>query len=125
MQRGYEAWAEHVNESGGLLGRQVELVIVDDQSNADRVVTDYERLINQDGVDLVFGPFSTRLVIPAAEVAEAYGYLFVEPAGAAAEVFEQGFEYLFYAAPAIANDHYKLPHRVHPRPAGGRTARRP
>jgi branched-chain amino acid transport system substrate-binding protein len=106
VQRGYEAWAAHVNENGGLLGRQVELVIVDDQSNADRVASDYERLINQDGVDLVFGPFSTRLVVPAAQVAQDYGFLFVEPAGAAAEVFEQGFDNLFYAAPAIADDHY-------------------
>jgi branched-chain amino acid transport system substrate-binding protein len=106
VQRGYEAWAAHVNENGGLLGRQVELVIVDDQSSADRVASDYERLINQDGVDLVFGPFSTRLVVPAAQVAQDYGFLFVEPAGAAAEVFEQGFDNLFYAAPAIADDHY-------------------
>jgi len=106
VQRGYEAWAKHVNENGGLLGRQVELIVVDDQSNADRVASDYERLINQDGVDLVFGPFSTRLVVPAAQVAQDYGYLFVEPAGAAAEVFEQGFDNLFYAAPAIADDHY-------------------
>ncbi|MEK8228253.1 hypothetical protein NKG05_22560 [Oerskovia sp. M15] len=44
-------------------------------------------------------PFSTRLVVPSARVAEEYGMLFVEPAGAAKEVFEQGFENLFYAAP--------------------------
>jgi branched-chain amino acid transport system substrate-binding protein len=106
VQRGYEAWAAAVNGSGGLLGRQVELRILDDQSNADRVVADYESLIAQDQVDLVFGPFSTRLVVPSARVASEYGMLFVEPAGAAAEVFEQGFDNLFYAAPAIADDHY-------------------
>lgn len=106
VQRGYEAWAAYVNEHGGMLGRPVELKILDDQSNADRVAADYERLINQDGVDLVVGPFSTRLVIPAAQVAQDYGFLFVEPAGAADEVFEQGFEHVFYAAPAVASDHY-------------------
>ncbi|QZY29638.1 amino acid ABC transporter substrate-binding protein [Nocardioides coralli] len=106
VQRGYEAWASYVNENGGLLGRDVELTILDDQSNADRVAADYEKLINQDGVDLVFGPFSTRLVVPAAQVAQDYGFLFVEPAGAAEEVFTQGFENLFYAAPAVADDHY-------------------
>jgi branched-chain amino acid transport system substrate-binding protein len=106
VQRGYEAWAKVVNDGGGLLGRQVELKILDDQSNADRVVSDYEQLIGRDQVDLVFGPFSTRLVIPSARVAEEYGMLFVEPAGAAKEVFEQGFKNLFYAAPAVANDHY-------------------
>lgn len=106
VQRGYEAWADYVNENGGLLGREVELTILDDQSNADRVASDYEKLINQDGVDLIFGPFSTRLVVPAAQVAQDYGFLFVEPAGAAEEVFTQGFDNLFYAAPAVADDHY-------------------
>lgn len=106
IQRGYEAWAAYVNENGGILGRDVELEILDDQSSADRVAADYERLINQDGVDHVVGPFSTRLVIPAAQVAQDYGFAFIEPAGAAPEVFEQGFENLFYAAPAVADDHY-------------------
>jgi branched-chain amino acid transport system substrate-binding protein len=106
VQQGYQAWAKIVNDKGGLLGRQVELKILDDQSNADRVVADYEQLIGKDQVDLVVGPFSTRLVVPAARVAEEYDMLFVEPAGAAKEVFEQGFKNLFYAAPAVANDHY-------------------
>ncbi|MEU5565177.1 amino acid ABC transporter substrate-binding protein [Micromonospora musae] len=121
VQRGYQAWAKIVNDKGGLLGRQVELKILDDQSNADRVVSDYEQLIGQDQVDVVVGPFSTRLVVPAARVAEEYGMLFVEPAGAAKEVFEQGFKNLFYAAPAVANDHYNhLAQYVLGLPAGQR-----
>src|SRR5687767_329001 len=108
VQRGYEAWAQYVNENGGLLGKDVRLEILDDQSSADRVASDYEKLISQEKVDLVFGPFSTRLVVPAAQVAKDYGYLFVEPAGAAEEVFTQGFDNLFYAAPAVADDHYNL-----------------
>jgi branched-chain amino acid transport system substrate-binding protein len=106
IQAGYETWAEMINGEGGLLGRPVELIFRDDASDPNRVVSDYESLITQENVDLVFGPFSTRLVIPSAEVAESYDMLFVQPAGAAPEVFEQGFEYLFYAAPAVASDHY-------------------
>lgn len=106
VQRGYEIWAESVNENGGLLGKQVELVIMDDQSNADRVVADYESLITQEKVDLVFGPFSSRLVLASARVVDEYGMLFVEPAGAAANIFEAGYTNLFYAAPAVADDHY-------------------
>ena len=123
VQRGYEAWAKIVNDSGGLLGRQIELKILDDQSNADRVVADYEQLIGKDSVDIVVGPFSTRLVVPAARVAEEYGMLFVEPAGAAQEVFSQGFKNLFYAAPAVANDHYNhLAEHILALPAGQRPA---
>lgn len=106
VQAGYETWAKVVNDNGGLLGRQVELKILDDASDADRVVQDYEALIAQEQVDLVVGPFSTRLVVPASRVASEYGMLFVEPAAAAAEVFENGFDNIFYAAPAIAPDHY-------------------
>ncbi|MFG1606914.1 amino acid ABC transporter substrate-binding protein [Actinoplanes sp. NPDC049265] len=121
VQQGYQAWAKIVNDKGGLLGRPVELKILDDQSNADRVVADYEQLIGKDQVDLVVGPFSTRLVVPAARVAEEYDMLFVEPAGAAKEVFAQGFQNLFYAAPAVANDHYNyLAEAILAMPAGQR-----
>lgn len=106
VRRGYETWAAMVNDSGGLLGRPVKLIFRDDASDPNKVVSDYESLITAEKVDLVFGPFSSRLVIPAAQVAEDYDMLFVEPAGAAPEVFEQGFRYLFYAAPAVADDHY-------------------
>ncbi|GAA0912888.1 amino acid ABC transporter substrate-binding protein [Nonomuraea longicatena] len=106
IKEGYEVWADRVNAKGGLLGRKVELIFRDDASDPNRVTSDYESLITQDKVNLVFGPFSSRLVIPAGKVAESYGMLFVEPAGAAKEVFEQGFTRLFYAAPAIAGDHY-------------------
>jgi branched-chain amino acid transport system substrate-binding protein len=107
VQRGYELWAEIINENGGLLGRDVELIIRDDGSDPNKVVSDYERLISVENVDLVFGPFSSLLVVPASEVAEKYEMLFVQPAGAAPEVFDRGLEYLFYAAPAVADDHGK------------------
>jgi len=107
IREGYEVWAEVVNASGGMLGRKVELIFRDDASDPNKVVSDYESLITRDKVNLVFGPFSSRLVIPAGQVAESYNMLFVEPAGAAEQVFKQGFKYLFYAAPAVAQDHYK------------------
>ncbi len=106
VQNGYEIWRDEINAAGGLLGKQVEFKILDDQSNADRVVADYEALITQDKVDLIFGPFSSRLVLPSARVAEEYDMLFVEPAGAAQPIFEAGYKNLFYAAPAVADDHY-------------------
>src|SRR3990170_452562 len=87
---GYELWAEEVNNAGGLLGRQVEFVLYDNASDPDTAVADYERLITQDKVDLVVGPFSSRLVIPTSEVAAKYGYAFPEPAGGAPGVFDRG-----------------------------------
>jgi branched-chain amino acid transport system substrate-binding protein len=101
-RRGYEVWAKQVNAAGGLLGRQVQLNIVDDASSQDTVVTDYTKLITQDKVDLVLGTFSSLLNYPASAVAEKNGKVFVEPAGGAPNMFTRGFKNLFFAQPATA-----------------------
>ena len=64
VERGYQLWADTVNAKGGLLGRKVEIKIVDDASSPTQVVTNYQNLINKDHVDLTLGPFSTLLTIP-------------------------------------------------------------
>jgi branched-chain amino acid transport system substrate-binding protein len=101
---GYELWVEQVNNSGGLLGRQVEFVLYDNASDPDTAVADYERLITEDKVDLVVGPFSSRLVIPTSEVAAKYGYAFPEPAGGAPGVFDRGLTNIFFCQPAPGAD---------------------
>ena len=73
FERGYELWAKDVNAHGGLLGRQVKLRILNDDSSPQQVVTNYQSLIGSDHVDLVFGPFSSVLTTPASSVAARYG----------------------------------------------------
>jgi len=102
-QKGYQVWAKIVNDNGGLLGRQVQLVIKDDASDQNTIVSDYNRLITQDKVDLVLGTFSSLLNLPASAVAEKYHMLYVEPAGGAPKMFDRGFQYLFFAQQATAN----------------------
>jgi len=101
-KQGYEVWAALINESGGLLGRQIELEIMDNASEQEAATNQYESLITEKKVDLVVGPFSSFLVIPTSEVAAKHGYAFVEPAGGAPEVFNRGLENLFFAQPAQA-----------------------
>jgi len=101
-QRGYEIWVEMTNEAGGLLGRPVKIVVKDDQSDQNLVVTDYNALINQENVDLLLGTFSSLLNLPASAVAEQAGMVYVEPAGGSPEMFSRGFEYLFFAQQATA-----------------------
>src|ERR1700728_2173416 len=103
-EKGYELWANQVNKSGGILGRQVQLKIVDDTTSATQVVTNYESLINEDHVDLIFGPVSSLLTVPAARVAARYGYAFIEPAGGAPTVFALHLHNLFLAQPAPVLD---------------------
>ena len=87
FERGYKLWASDVNSSGGLLGRQVQLKILNDNSSPTQVQTNYQTLFSSDKVDLAFGPFSSLLTTPSASVAARYGYALVEGAGGAPTVF--------------------------------------
>src|SRR5665647_3083836 len=100
VKRGYELWANEVNAKGGVLGRKVTMRIVDDTSSPTQVVSNYQNLINRDKVDLVFGPFSSLLTVPASQVAKRYGYSFLEPAGGGPKVFAQKLDNLFFVQPA-------------------------
>lgn len=101
-KRGYEVWLEMANARGGILGRPVKLTILDDASSQDTVVSDYNRLITRDKVDLLLGTFSSLLNLPASAVAERNRMLYVEPAGGAPALFERKFRYLFFAQQATA-----------------------
>ncbi len=88
FERGYKLWASDVNSSGGLLGRQVQLKILNDNSSPTQVQTNYQTLFSSDKVDLAFGPFSSLLTTPSASVAARYNYALVEGAGGAPTVFD-------------------------------------
>jgi branched-chain amino acid transport system substrate-binding protein len=104
VQAGYQLWAGVVNAKGGILGRQVQFKIVDDTSSPTQVVTNYQNLINKDKVDLVVGPFSSLLTVPASQVAKRYKYAFIEPAGGGPAVFAQKLDNLFFVQPAPVVD---------------------
>ena len=62
---GAKIWEEEINAKGGLLGRKVELVNYDDQSNPANIPGIYTKLLDVDKVDLVNGPYGTNLIAPA------------------------------------------------------------
>ena len=102
-EQGYKIWQAMVNDDGGLLDRDVELVVKDDASNQNTIVADYNALIGQDKVDLLLGTFSSLLNLPASAVAEKNQMVYVEPAGGSPEMFSRGFEYLFFSQQATAD----------------------
>ncbi|HZY13896.1 MAG TPA: amino acid ABC transporter substrate-binding protein [Beijerinckiaceae bacterium] len=65
---GREIWRDEVNAKGGLLGRPVEFVYYDDQSNPSLVPGIYSKLLDADKVDLVVSPFATNQIAPAMPV---------------------------------------------------------
>jgi branched-chain amino acid transport system substrate-binding protein len=87
FERGYQLWASDVNAAGGLLGRQVQMKFLNDASSPTQAVTNYDKLISTDHVNLTFGPFSSLLTTPSSAVAARNGYAFIEGAGGAPSVF--------------------------------------
>src|SRR5260221_9978557 len=65
LKAAIEHWSDDVNAKGGLLGRPVEVIVYDDQSNPASVPNLYTKLITVDKADLLLGPYGTNFVAPA------------------------------------------------------------
>jgi branched-chain amino acid transport system substrate-binding protein len=83
-----ELFVERLNDSGGLLGRPVEWRVLDDESVADQAASLYERLITEDEVDLIIGPYGTGAIAAAMQVADRYGYVFPQHTGSLTYAFD-------------------------------------
>ncbi len=101
-EQGYELCVDLINERGGILGEQVELIISDNRSDPATAINQFERFINVDQVDAVFGTFSSRLSFPVANILEKNGYVHPLPAGGALRIYTQGHERVFYFQPNAA-----------------------
>jgi branched-chain amino acid transport system substrate-binding protein len=95
LKQGYDLWAEQVNAKGGVLGRKVEFVILDDKSEPETARNLYEKLISEDKVDLIIGPYSTPVTIPASQVAEKYRYAMVVSGASGTDIFNKGYKHVF------------------------------
>jgi branched-chain amino acid transport system substrate-binding protein len=74
---GSQIWAEEVNAKGGLLGRPVQLVDYDDQSNPSTIPGIYTKLLDVDKVDLVLSGYATNMVAPAIPIVMQRGKTFI------------------------------------------------
>jgi branched-chain amino acid transport system substrate-binding protein len=102
VKGGFELWAENINKKGGLLGRPVQMTIYDDESNPDKAVTYYERVITVDKVDLLSGSFRGPINVALMPLAEKYEKVFITPGGMM-KSFEQGFTYTFGSPPLMGD----------------------
>jgi len=98
---GYNFAVKRINEMGGvrIKGKTYKLAIkyYDDESTPARTAQLMERLINQDGVKYVLGPYGSGPTKAAAPVTEKYKIPMVEAEGASRSLFTQGYRYLFAA----------------------------
>ncbi len=94
MLEGRTIYVEELNARGGLLGHKVELKYYDDKSNKRTAIELYGKLITEDKVDLVLGPYSSIITDPVANVMERYKQPFVSYANVPG-IFQRGRKYIF------------------------------
>ena len=98
-QNGYNMAVDRINSMGGVkVGGKTymfDIIYYDDESNPKRAAQLAERLISQDGVEFMLGPYSSGLTKAIAPVTEKYGVPMVEANGASRSLFTKGYKYLF------------------------------
>ena len=95
QQEGYLLCAKELNAKGGLLGRKVEFVFYDDKSEPTTANRLYEKLIAEDKVDAVMGPYSSPITEAVSNVSEKYKRVMVTPLAATTSIFKKGRKYIF------------------------------
>jgi branched-chain amino acid transport system substrate-binding protein len=93
--KGFQLWVKDVNGRGGILGRPVELVLRDDQSDPQTAVALYRRLIVEDRVDLLFAPYSSDITEAILQMTAVQGYPLVVSGASADRIWEKGYEHIF------------------------------
>ncbi len=100
---GLTLWVKDVNNSGGIFvgehGKKfpVDLIYYDDESTADKCLEIIERLINQDKIDVLIGPYSSGITLAASSIAEKHKKILWNHGGSSDEIFKQGFKYMVSA----------------------------
>jgi len=98
-QNGYNMAVERINSKGGVTvggkSYKFEIIYYDDESNPKRAAQLAERLISQDGVEFMLGPYSSGLTKAIAPITEENKDPMVEANGASRSLFTKGYKYLF------------------------------
>ncbi|MCZ6861157.1 MAG: amino acid ABC transporter substrate-binding protein [Alphaproteobacteria bacterium] len=99
VKDGYDFYVKHINERGGIeiggVKHKVSIVYYDDESDPKTAVLLVEKLIVEDGIKFLLGPYSSGLTFPTSSVAEKHRIPMVEANGAASTIFERGYKYIF------------------------------
>ena len=99
QKRGYGLWAEAATAKGGIKADgktyKIEIVYTDYASNTPRAVQAAERMITEDKVNFLFAPFGSGATKAASAISEKYAVPMLAPTASSAEIFDQGYKYIF------------------------------
>jgi branched-chain amino acid transport system substrate-binding protein len=93
-REGYLLCQKHENANGGMLGRLIEFAIYDDRSDEKTAALNYEKLIAEDKVDAVLGPYGSAITEAVADVAEKHKMIMIAPTAGSTAIWEKGRRYL-------------------------------
>ncbi len=93
--RAYRLWVEDVNRRGGILGRPVKLLVVDDESDPRRATSLYTEFATRHKANFFLGPYSSELTDVVADVAETYQYPLLASGASAGSLWQKKRKYLF------------------------------
>jgi branched-chain amino acid transport system substrate-binding protein len=93
-REGYLLCQKDVNAQGGVLRRSIEFVIYDDGSDEKTAARNYEKLITEEKVDAVLGPYGSAITEAVADVTEKHRKLMIAPMAATTSIWEKGRRYL-------------------------------
>ena len=94
-ERGFRLWEENVNRRGGIRGRPVKVVLMDDQSDPVLAKRLYTEFVTKRRVDFLLGPYSSEITNTVADVAEEYRYPLIASGASASSMWERNRKYLF------------------------------
>ncbi len=103
LKQGYEVWEKWVNEHGGITagGKNygVQIIYYDDESDPVRGAKLTEKLITEDKVHFLGGPYSSAITFATSAIGEKYGVITVAPEANATNIYERGYKYVFSILP--------------------------
>jgi len=103
VKEGYEVWEDWVNNHGGITAGgknyKVKMVYYDDESTPVRGAKLTEKLITQNKVDFLFGPFSSSITFATTAIGEKYDIITIAPEANATKVYERGYKNVFSVLP--------------------------
>jgi len=103
LTAGVELAVSEINEAGGVLGRKIEIVRGDTQSNPTTAASEARRLIEREGIEILIGPLISQEAVPAVEVATAGKVVQITNAGTTALTPEVGpYHFSFGTSAATA-----------------------
>lgn len=91
LNKGFHLWERNVNADNGMLGRRVQVVVKDDQSDPERAKAIYRDLIEKERVDFLFAPYSSLITDAVLPIADEHGIPMLIAGAAADRLWEQGY----------------------------------